>query len=141
MYIVKRRLRAIILAAIAAVAAAAFSYGVHFRREFKSKAEWSVLQSAEFNNRQNSDISHLVLISDAPYHLAGIINSAQKATLSPPPKVDRIWILLDSKYPPVVKILDMEGTDFAISRIEFDKIMAFAPVNPEVASVLRKHIR
>jgi hypothetical protein len=138
---VKTRLRAAGLIAIAAVATATFSYGVHLRGELKSKAEWSILQSADFNHRESSDTSNVFLTSDASYHLAGIINSRQKPILSPRPKVDRIWILLDSKYPPFVKILGMEGDDFTISRMEFDKIMAFTPVNPDVATVLSRHIK
>jgi hypothetical protein len=137
----KTPLKAATVIGVAALAVATFSYGIHIHREFQSKAEWSVLQAADFNNRQSSDASNLVLVSDASYHLVGVINKGVKPALSQPPKVDRVWILLDSKYPPVVKALAAEGNDFTISRTEFDKIMGYARVDPKVASLLSKHVR
>ncbi len=133
-------LKAVVLLAIAILAIVAFSYGFHIHREFQSKAEWSVLQAADFNNRQSSNSSNLLLMADGAYHLAGIITRGQKPILSPLPRADRAWILLDPKYPPAVKILATEGRDFGISRTEFDEITAYTRVNPEVASVLSSHL-
>jgi hypothetical protein len=137
----KSLLKAAAVIAVAVLAVATFSYGIHIHREFQSKVEWSVLQAADLNNRQNPDAANVILYSDSAYHLAGIINTGKKPLLSDPPKVDRVWILLDAKYPPRVKVLNSDGADFRITKSELERITAYTRINPDVASVLSEHIR
>src|SRR5689334_5266066 len=125
---------ALINALVVVASIGIFSYALHLHRDFQAKVEWSVLQAADLNNRHNSDPSNLILYSDSEYHLAGIINTGEKPILSEPPKVDRVWILLDSKYPPTVKILHTEGADFSLTKADFEKITGYTRVNPDVAS-------
>jgi hypothetical protein len=137
----KRALCAAGIVLFAVLAGITTSYGLFLHRQFQSKVEWSVLQAADAKYRRNSNTSNVILYADSEYHLAGIINAGKKPILSDPSKVDRVWILLDSKYPPVVKILNTEGADYNVSKSELEKILAYTKVNLEVTSVLSKHIR
>jgi hypothetical protein len=106
----KRHLKPAFLIALVVLACIGISsYALHLHREFQAKVEWSVLQAADLNNRNNSEPSNVILYSDSQHHLAGIINAGEKPVLSEHAEVDRVWILLDPKYPPAVKILDTEG--------------------------------
>lgn len=137
----KKPLSAAGIAAFAVLAGIMMSYGLFLHRQFQSKVEWSVLQAADAKYRRNPDTSNIILYSDSEYHLAGIINTGKKPVLSGPTKVARVWVLLDSKYPPIVKILDTERADFSVSKSELERILAYTRVNPEVTSVLSKHMR
>jgi len=56
------------------------------------------------------------------------------------PRVARVWIFLDSRYPPYEKILDEEEAQFQISPEELKSVLAFAKTDPEIELELRKHL-
>jgi hypothetical protein len=97
--------------------------------ELTAKPEISLLQGVEFRNRGKSPEVHLMLEKSGDYCSAGIIAIDGKT---------RVWILLRSTQPPMVK--KMPDLDYRITRQELDRLSSECSVSNEVSTELRSHL-
>lgn len=109
-------------------------------RDWMSKTEWSILQDREYSTRGSTNADNIVLSSESGYHVVGIVRHGPPEVLSPQPRVDRVWVLLDAKYPPLKKILSDEQAQFQITPAELRAVLAYAKTNAVIAQELTKHV-
>lgn len=122
------RLAIIILVVVAALIVA-LSMRFHRSSELAAKPEISLLQGVEFRNRGKSPGNKLLVEKTVGYCSAGII--ATDGTT-------RVWILLRSKQPPLVKKLP--DLDYRISQRDIDRLSSECSVSREVFAELRFHL-
>jgi hypothetical protein len=108
----------------------AFSPVIGGENELFSKGEWSILQSVEYQYRDSSSGDHLLLIEQSGKHLAGVLSTQGG---------QRLWILLDPDHKPFVK--QLPKGDYHINSTEFQRIIAFGEIHPEVQSALKKSVQ
>jgi hypothetical protein len=97
--------------------------------ELAAKPEISLLQGVEFRNRGKSPGTKLLVEKTDGYCSAGII-ATDGAT--------RVWILLSSKQPPLVKKLPDLG--YRIPQGDIDRLGSECSVSKEVLAELNSHL-
>jgi hypothetical protein len=97
--------------------------------ELAAKPELSLLQGVECRNRGKSPEVRLLVDKSSDYCSAGIIATDGKT---------RVWILLRSTQPPLVKKLP--NLDYRITQQEIDQLSSECSVSNEVAAELRSHL-
>jgi hypothetical protein len=115
-------------------------WGMRWRRDWMSKVEWSILQNQEYSTRGSTNTENILLSSESGYHVVGIVRRGPPEVLSPQPQVDRVWVLLDAKYPPLKKILSDEQAEFQVTPAELRAILAYAKTNAAISQELTKHV-
>jgi hypothetical protein len=121
-----------LLGAVAAVCAIALMIrtALIWRSEYRAKVEWSGLQGIEMASRSTSQDEHLLIESHEGHPYAGVLSSDGQT---------RVWILLDSEYPPLLK--EMPQRTYYLSAGEL-KALATAPgVRAEVIHELQSRLK
>jgi hypothetical protein len=136
-----RSIRLMYVAAFFSLSSIGCQWFKDIRAEQGSKREWSILQAYELQNRSNKSTKNTILVSDSGYRLVGIINEGTTQPLVPRPEVDRLWILLNPKYPPYLKILGPSNAKYHITNDELTLLTRNSRTNVLVANELAKHIK
>jgi hypothetical protein len=97
--------------------------------ELAAKPEISLLQGIEFRNRGKAPGVRLLVEKSGSYCSAGILSTDG---------MTRVWILLHSTQPPLVKKLP--NVDYRITQQEIKRLSFECPVSNEVAAELRSHL-
>jgi hypothetical protein len=126
-------MRTVIIVIVVAAALGAIALAVSNRLsgspELAAKPEISLLQSVEFRNRGKFPDVRLIVDKNGAYCSAGIISADGKS---------RVWILLRSTQPPMLKKLP--NLDYRITQQEIDRLTNECIVSNEVSAELRSHI-
>jgi hypothetical protein len=120
---------AIIILVVVTALIAAVSFRFRGASELAAKPEISLLQGVEFRNRGKSQSTQLLVEKTDDYCSAGIIATDG---------MTRVWILLNSKQPPLVKKLP--DLDYRISQGDIDRVGSQCSVSREVLAELTSHL-
>ena len=105
-------------------------YHLFTRGELGSKAEWGFLQKLESDFREARLPRGIILIRMDNHDLLGV-PAIEKGTI--------VWVLLDAHAEPSYK--QMPGDeDYRITQNEYERILAFGSIRPEVIARLRDHL-
>lgn len=93
--------------------------------EIQSKREWSILQELEKDYRGKENDNRIIVKKRHGYDAVGVISVKNNT---------RVWILLNSKYHPLIK--ELPSQDYQILPAELEYILSEAEVNEVVKNRL-----